>query len=83
MSAHAHLPFHRVQMWNGQFFEPSDLLMQGLCLDLCHHPDDCGSILPITETQMMFELDLSDEGEDLPDEYQPSDPLELTTHFGY
>ena len=57
--------------------------MQGLCLDLCHHPDDCGSIPPSTETQMMFKLDLSDKGEDLPDEYQPSDPLELTTHFGY
>ena len=82
VSTHAHLPFHRVQMWNGHFFKPSDLLAQRLCLDLCHHPDDCGSIPPSTETQMMFELDLPNADEDLLDGYQPLDPSESTTHFG-
>src|ERR1700683_2112365 len=80
VSAHAHLPFHHVQMWNGHFFEPSDLLAQGLCLDLCHHLDDCPSILLSTETHMMFELDLFNEGEELPDGYQP---LASMTNFRF
>ena len=68
-------------MWNGRFFEQSDLLAQGLCLDLCHYPDDCPSISLNTETQMMFDLDISDDGDELPEEYQPSAASELT-QFG-
>ena len=67
-------------MWNGHFFEQSDLLMRGLCLDLCHYPDDCPSIPLSAETQMMFDLDISDGPDELDDGYRPSDPSEPTTH---
>jgi hypothetical protein len=82
VSAHANLPFHRVQMWNRRFFERSYLLTQELCLDLCHYPDDCPSIPLSPEAQMMFELDLSDNGNDLADGYIPPEPSESTTHSG-
>jgi hypothetical protein len=56
-------------MWNGRFFEQSDLLTQGLCLDLCHYPDDCLSIPLSVETQMMFDLDISDGADELDNTY--------------
>src|ERR1700683_3035881 len=56
VSAHEWLPFHRIQMWNGRFFEQSDLLTHGLSLDLCHYPDDCPSTPLNVETQMMLTL---------------------------
>jgi len=66
-------------MWNGRFFEQSDLLTRGLCLDLCHYPDDCLSIPLSAETQMMFDLDISDGADEVDDGYQPSDPSEPST----
>ena len=69
MSAHERLPFHHIQMWNGCFFEQSDLLTHGLCLDLCHYPDDCPSIPLSAEAQMMFDLDISDGADELDDGY--------------
>jgi hypothetical protein len=69
-------------MWNGRFFERSDLLTQELCLDLCHYPDDCPSIPLSPETQMMFELDISDDGNDHPDRDQPPEPDESMRHSG-
>jgi len=80
VSAHERLPFHRVQMWNGRFFEQSDLLTRRLCLDLSHYPDDCPSIPLSAETQMMFDLDISDGADELDDGYRPSEPSEPTTH---
>src|SRR5882762_2172887 len=44
VSAHVASPFHRVQMWNGNFFERSELLTRELTLNLCHSPDDCPSV---------------------------------------
>ena len=80
-STHAHLPFHRIQMWNGHFFERSDLLTHALSLDLRHYPDNCPSISPGTETEIPFNLNLSDEDDDPTDGYQPSE-AEPTTHSG-
>ena len=84
VSTHVHLPFHRIQMWNGTFFERSDLLEQKHIINLCHYPDDCPSI---PENQMMFDPDVSDEAEELwddhlPDGHQPSGSSGSTTHFG-
>src|ERR1700676_4969442 len=69
-------------MWNGRFFERSDILTHQLALDLRNYPDDCPSILLNTETQMVFDLDISDEGNDFVDGYQFLEPSELTTHSG-
>jgi hypothetical protein len=75
------MPFHRVQMWNGRFFEPSDLLMHTLSLDLHHYLDDC--LIPTsTEAQMMSDLDISDEGGELLDKSEPQEASEWTTNFG-
>src|SRR5258705_2769762 len=70
--AHKYLPFHRVQMWNGQFFERSDVLAQQLTIDLCHYPDDCPTIPLNEEMQMMHDLDIADEGDGF--ECPPSNP---------
>ena len=67
-------------MWNGCFFEPSDLLTHGLSLDFCHYPDDCPFILLNVETQMMFDLNISDGADEIDDGYQPSEPSKPTTH---
>lgn len=72
VSAHAQLPFHRIQMWNGRFFERSDVLTNALTLDLRHYPDDCPTISLGTKTQM-FNSDLSDGDDDFQDGYQPSE----------
>jgi hypothetical protein len=68
-------------MWNGQFFERSDLLTQ-LCLDLCHHPDDCPSTLPDGRTHMTSDLDVYDDDDDPGHVYQPPEASESTTNSG-
>jgi CxC2 like cysteine cluster associated with KDZ transposases len=73
LSTHAHLPFHHVQMWNGHFFERLDLLTHSLSLDLRHYPDNCPTIHSGTETDIPFDLNLSDEDNDPTDGYQPSE----------
>src|SRR5882757_772500 len=72
ISTHAQLPFHRIQMWNGHFFERSDVLTNALTLDLRHYPDDCPTISLGTKTQM-YNSDLSDGDDDFQDGYQPSE----------
>jgi len=79
VSTHTNLPFHRIQMWNGRFFERSDLLTTQLTLDLRHYPDNCPSN---AETQPMFDLDLSDEADEFEDGDPPSEPSGFTTHSG-
>src|SRR5258706_9142693 len=41
---HRKLPFHHIDMWNGSFFERSELLTHELILDLCHDPGDCPTL---------------------------------------
>jgi hypothetical protein len=41
VSAHLTSPFHRIQQFNGQYFERSDLDKLGLVLDLRPHTHDC------------------------------------------
>jgi hypothetical protein len=70
LSAHLTLPFHRIQRFNGQYFENADLDDLGLVLNLCQHPGDCIPITPNTEEALRPDSDLSEE-DDIP-VYQPS-----------
>jgi len=63
VSAHRSHPFHRIQMWNGCFFERSDLLTNQFTLDLCHYPDDCPTIPLNVDMQTMHDPCSSDTGE--------------------
>src|ERR1700730_12142653 len=74
--------FHCIQRWNGQFFEKSALLMHWLTLDLHHYPDDCPAVPNNVETQMMFDPNMSDEGDNFPNDYQPSQTSTSTTQSG-
>jgi hypothetical protein len=66
-------------MWNGRFFEPSDLLVRELTLNLVHFPDDCPSVSLHTEIPILSDFDTFEEG----DEYDESSELhEPTTHAG-
>ena len=83
VSAHTCAPFHRIQMWNGNHFERSDLLTQELIIDLAHYPDDCPSIPSNNETQMMNDPDDSDDADEFAEEFQPSQPFGSTVHSGF
>src|ERR1700733_337953 len=80
ISAHTHAPFHRIDMWNGNYFERSDVLTHELIIDLAHFPDDCSSILSNDETQMTNDLDDSDDTVEFSDKHQPSQSSESTAH---
>ena len=56
--------------------------MHRLTLDLHHYPDDCPSVPNNVETQMMFDPNMSDEGDNFPNDYQPSQPSATTTQSG-
>jgi hypothetical protein len=64
VSAHATVPFHRIQMWNGRYFERSDILAHDLTLNLFHYPDDCPSIPLNTDSQIPFDQEVSDEADE-------------------
>jgi CxC2 like cysteine cluster associated with KDZ transposases len=81
ISAHRTLPFHRVEIWNGNFFDKLDLLTHGLAIDLCHYPDNCPSMQHNTETNPST-LDLSDGSDEFMHGNQPSADSESTTN-GY
>jgi hypothetical protein len=71
-------------MWNGTFFEQSDLLKHQLTIDLCHYPNNCPSI---PESQMTFDHDISDETKELWDDHlldkhQSSGGSGSMMHFG-
>jgi len=51
-------------MWNGTFFQRSDLLTHQLTINLCHDPNDCPSISPTVRTQGVFDPDISDEADE-------------------
>ena len=53
-----------MQVWNGQFFEQSDLLSCHLTLDLLHYLDNCPSSPHLTESRTISDLDLSNHGSD-------------------
>ena len=73
------VPFHCVQMWNGKFFEQSDLLAQELSLNLSHHPGDCSSDFHTSEVEMMSDLDISNNGNRPLDEPGWQGPFEQGT----
>ena len=69
---HRSIPFHRVQVWNGRFFEESDLLTRELPLDLSHDSEDCSS--------MSDPPDIPDAGDELPDESEPQETTDWRTN---
>jgi hypothetical protein len=81
VSAHTNHPFHRIDRWNGNFFEKSDLLTHRLPLDLCHYPDAC-PLIPLNYETQMSDLDISDDGDEYADGHPPSEPSASTTHSG-
>jgi hypothetical protein len=68
-------------MWNGRFFEHSDLLTDGLILDLRHYPDHCPSVQHTTETDLQ-DLDLSDGSDEFAYGHQQSVDSESTRNVG-
>ena len=69
VSIHKNVPFHHVQMWNGHFFEQSDLLAHKVELSLCHHPGDCSSDFHTLDIEAMSDLDISNDGDGPLDEH--------------
>lgn len=64
IASELHVPFHRVQTWNGRFFQELDLLTRNLTMDLTHYPSDCPSIPLYDDTEMMNDLDDSDKADE-------------------
>lgn len=81
VSAHQHTPFHRVQQWNGKFFESSDLLERKLILHLRHFSDGCLSMTVNNDT-MDDDDDILDEEEDFDDEWRTDHLTEAAAAFG-
>jgi len=61
-------------MWNGHFFEQSEILTHQLTLNLCHYPDDCPTLPLNDEMQMMHDLDISNDGDGDQLKDPPTDP---------
>ena len=72
LKTHSRLPFHRIQTWNGQFFERTDFLRSTLCLDLHHYPDDCPPLSYNTQMSMGVNSEISDDDENATDGYRPT-----------
>lgn len=67
---HHHLPFHRIQRWNGRYFERDDLSNLGLVLDLEHdRHSPCNT--ETSRTNLHDEQQLSDFTSDDEDEAHP------------
>ena len=41
ITVHKYVPFHWIQLWNGKYFEKSDILDRRLILNLDHGTNDC------------------------------------------
>ena len=81
MSAHTNIPFHCVQMWNGKFFEQSDLLSRAMFLDLHHYPDNCPSYQHRAEDGIISDLDVSNEGNKCADTFETQPTEGWRTQF--
>ncbi|KAL5492982.1 hypothetical protein ACEPAI_4430 [Sanghuangporus weigelae] len=46
LSSHGSLPFHRIQIWNGQFYDKYSLYQLGLHVQLGHSGSSCPNPLP-------------------------------------
>jgi len=69
VSTHLTSPFHRIQRFNGRYFEKSDLDRLGLVLDLRQHPGECVIDCQNTEEQLDSDSDISEYDDD------DSDPI--------
>ena len=61
VSAHLTLPFHRIQQFNGRYFERSDLDQLGYFLDLRRHTHECSSAAPNMNESLGSNHDLSED----------------------
>lgn len=72
---HIKLPFHRIQRFNGQHFENSDLDHLGLVIDLRQHDHECIHHSGFADPQPVSDPDLSeDENNDSDDDNGLTDP---------
>ncbi|KAI0060273.1 hypothetical protein BV25DRAFT_1871286 [Artomyces pyxidatus] len=55
-SVHATDPFHRIQRWNGAFFEAHSLSEAGLCIQLGHDGLECPNPRPHTSTLTVIDI---------------------------
>ena len=81
VSTHANVPFHSVQIWNGQFFEQLHLLSHHLTLDLLHYLDGCSSSPHLTESRTIYNIDLSDHGSDSLYNHETQEGSDRKAHF--
>jgi hypothetical protein len=79
VSSHLTSPFHRIQKFNGDFFENADLEQLGLVIDLRQHHHDCIPTSQHLDDLAGSDADLSDDENDNdndndadPAQYQPS-----------
>lgn len=75
VSVHITSPFHRIQRFNGDYFERSDLDDIGLVLELCEHTDNCGGMPQSLGDMSASEGNISDGDAD------DSDNNELPTYY--
>jgi hypothetical protein len=67
LSSHVHLPFHRVEVWNGRCFIRSSLFDQGYVLHVGHGNQRC----PLNQGDLWEDVDMAEpdnlQGDSLPD----------------
>lgn len=61
VSSHSNSPFHRIQRYNGHYFERSDLHDLGLAIDLRYHTHECVSQNSHVDMHSEYDSDLSNE----------------------
>lgn len=81
VSSHINHPFHCVEMWNGSFFQKSDILQRQLTIHIPHHLDACSTVPNINHTNNISDFNISKGGEESVN--QPMDPYAQGsgTHF--
>jgi hypothetical protein len=75
LNRHRHLPFHKIEFWNGSCFLPSDLQNLGLVLHLGHGGDPCPCYKTEKEDDMKvdFEFDVKMGGSTKSDREEETD----------
>jgi CxC2 like cysteine cluster associated with KDZ transposases len=84
LSAHDRLPFHRIQHFNGQFFERYDLNQLGLVVDIRTHIGECvptsgsGGTAPGSHSHLYDDSESDWEDDDATADWNRSDDVRAT-----
>ena len=81
VSSHANHPFHRVEIWNGSFFQKSDLLQRQLAIHIPHHPDKCPTFPHIYRKNNPSNINISALREESADHSAETYAQDSGTHF--